>query len=494
MQYLFNAKEMKQADNNTIEHFKMPSLVLMERAALKTVDVIEEYGLNTANVLIVCGCGNNGGDGMAIARLLWQKSAKVTVCLLGDYEKCSNETKHQYDILKAYGIEVEHEIRQEQYTLVIDAIFGIGLSRDIEGGYKEAIESLNAMEAEKLAVDIPSGIHADSGKVMGCCFFAEHTVTFAYNKLGLTLFPGAKAAGKVTVADIGITGDSLLGKEPQVVALDKSDLSRLPKREPDSNKGSYGKVLVIAGSEQMAGAAYFAAKAAFFTGCGLVRVLTHEKNKTMINTNLPEAIVQTYDGKKQEKEEWVKAMNWADVIVIGPGLGQSTFSEQLLKLTLQTASVPVVLDADALNLLAKEKEVLKRPHTDLILTPHLGEMARLIDMPIDYIKKNLLLTAEEFAREYNVICVLKDARSVVSIPYGRTYVNLSGNHGMSTAGSGDVLSGMIGGLLAQGETSETAASLGVYLHGCAGDAAAKENGCYSLTASDILTGIKEVTK
>lgn len=494
MQYLFQAKEMKQADSNTIEHFKVPSLVLMERAALETVRVIEDYRLDTTKVLIVCGSGNNGGDGMAIARLLKQKNREVTVCLLGDYEKCSEETKRQSDILTAYGIEIEHEILEERYTLVIDAIFGIGLSRDIEGKYKEAIEKLNEMPATKLAVDIPSGIHADSGKIMGCCFFAEHTVTFAYNKLGLTLFPGAKAAGRVTVADIGITQESLLGKEVQVAALDESDLDRLPNREPDSNKGSYGKVLVIAGNEQMAGAAYFAAAAALFTGCGLVRVLTHEKNKTMLNTNLPEAIVQTYDGRKQEKEEWVDAVNWADVIVIGPGLGQSTFSRQLLKVTLQTASVPVVLDADALNLLAKEKEVLKRPHTDLILTPHIGEMARLIDMPIDYIKKNLILTAEEFAREYNVICVLKDARTILSIPYGRTYVNLSGNHGMSTAGSGDVLSGIIGGLLAQGAASETAASLGVYLHGCAGDKAAKKNGCYGLTASDILTGIKEVTK
>ncbi|MDD6183853.1 MAG: NAD(P)H-hydrate dehydratase [Lachnospiraceae bacterium] len=494
MQYLLNAKEMKQADTNTIEHFRVPSLVLMERAALKVVEVIEEERLNTGHTLIVCGCGNNGGDGLAVARMLRQKGAEVTVCLLGDYEKCSPQTKQQYDILIAYGVEIQKEIPEREYTLVIDAIFGIGLSRDVEGNYRDAILKMNEISADKLAVDIPSGIHSDSGRIMGCSFFAEHTVTFAYNKLGLNLYPGAEAAGKITVAEIGITEESFLGKEPQTIAFTEEDLTGLPKRQAESNKGTYGKVLVIAGNEQMAGAAYFSAKAAYLCGCGLVKVVTHENNKTMLHTKLPEALIQTYEGKKAEKESLIEAVNWADVIVVGPGLGQSPLSENILKTVLKTASVPMVLDADALNLLAKERELLKLPHTDLIVTPHLGEMARLADMPVDYIKKNLILTAEEFAREYNVICVLKDARTIISIPYGKTYVNLSGNHGMATGGSGDVLTGMIAGLLAGGVSPETAAALGVYLHGKAGDTAAGKAGHYSLMASDILDGISEVTK
>lgn len=512
MKYLLKAKEMKQADQNTIEIFGVPSLVLMERAALQVMETIERENMNDARTLVVCGAGNNGGDGMAVARMLYLKGRQVEVWLVGTYEKCSQETKKQYDILRVYGIEVcemgEHELAEQKslldgeqgnreyslYTLVIDALFGIGLSRNIEGRYQDAIEIMNHIRADKLAVDIPSGIHADSGDVMGCAFYADHTVSFAYDKLGLRLYPGAEAAGKITVADIGITKESFLNKEPQTLCLEESDWKLLPKRKADSNKGTYGKVLVIAGSEEMAGAAYFSAKAAFLTGCGLVKIFTHEKNRTMLNERIPEAILVTYDGKKNKKDALVEAVNWADVIVIGPGLGTSEVSAGILKTALQTTSVPMVVDADALNLLAQEKELLKRPHTDLILTPHLGEMSRLVEMPIAYLKKNLLEVAQEFAREYNVICVQKDVRTVTSIPYGKTYVNLSGNHGMATAGSGDVLSGIIGGLLAVGMNPEAAAAFGVWMHGLAGDAAAENTGYYSLMAGDILNGITEILR
>lgn len=499
MQYLLSAREMKQADKNTIEVFGVPSLVLMERAALRVIETIKGEGMDASRTLVVCGTGNNGGDGMAVARMLFLEGREVQVWLVGSYEKCSEETKKQYDILKAYGMDVLEDVGEEEwekdaFTLVIDAVFGIGLSRNIEGRYKEVLEWMNGMEARKLAVDIPSGIHADSGAVMGCCFYADHTVSFAYNKLGLCLYPGAEAAGKVHVVEIGITKESFLEKEPQTLAVDEGDLSLLPRRNADSNKGTYGKVLVIAGSEEMAGAAYFSAKAAYLTGCGLVKIFTHEKNRTMLNEKVPEAILVTYDGKKGRRDALVEAVNWADVVVIGPGLGTSEGAESILKTTLQTVSVPMVVDADALNLLAKERELLKRPHTDLILTPHLGEMSRLVDMPVEYVKKNLLEVAQEFAREYNVICVQKDARTITSIPYGKTYVNLSGNQGMATAGSGDVLSGMIGGLLAGGISSENAAALGVYLHGCSGNAMAEKTGYYSLMAGDILEGIKEVMR
>lgn len=497
MQYLLSAREMKQADKNTIEVFGVPSLVLMERAALRVIETVKREGLDASNTLVVCGTGNNGGDGMAVARMLFLEGREVRVWFVGSYEKCTEETKKQYDILKAYGIEIMEELSQEdrgRYTLVIDAVFGIGLSRNIEGRYREAIEVMNEIKAKKLAVDIPSGIHADSGAVMGCCFYADHTVSFAYNKLGLCLYPGAEAAGKVHVVEIGITRESFLDKEPQTLALDERDLSLLPRRRADSNKGTYGKVLVIAGSEQMAGAAYFSAKAAYLTGCGLVKIFTHEKNRTMLNEKVPEAILVTYDGKRGRKDALVEALNWADVVVIGPGLGTFEGAEAILKTTLQTVSVPMVVDADALNLLAKERELLKRPHTDLILTPHLGEMSRLVDMPVEYVKKNLFEVAQEFAREYHVICVQKDVRTITSIPYGKTYVNLSGNQGMATAGSGDVLSGMIGGLLAGGMSTELAAAMGVYLHGCSGDVMAEKTGYYSLMAGDILEGIKEVMR
>lgn len=499
MQYLLSAREMKQADKNTIEVFGVPSLVLMERAALRVMEVIEEERLDTLRTLVVCGTGNNGGDGMAVARMLHLEGKQVEVWLIGNPENCSEETKKQYDILKAYGVSVVEQkegcFQQESdYTLIIDALFGIGLSRNIEGVYQETIVEMNRLDGAKVAIDIPSGIHADSGAVMGSCFYADHTVTFAYNKTGLCLYPGADAAGQIHIRDIGITNESFLEKEPQMQMPQKEDLSGLPKRRDDSNKGTYGKVLVIAGSEEMSGAAYFSAKGAYLSGCGLVKVFTHEKNRTMLTTKLPEAILVTYDGKKSLKESLIAAVQWADVLVIGPGLGTSDTAKQILKVTIQTAAVPIVVDADALNLLSEELELLKGPHTDLIVTPHLGEMSRLVDMPTEYIKKNILMTAQEFSREYNVICVLKDARTITSIPYGKTYVNPSGNHGMATAGSGDVLTGIIAGFLAGGLAPEEAAVLGVYVHGLSGDVMASKTGYYSLMAEDILEGIKEVIK
>ena len=528
MKRIVGGSEMKALDGCTITGMGVPSCVLMERAALRVVEMIKKEAADAKKTLVVCGTGNNGGDGMAVARMLYLEGNDVEVWLIGNPEKCSEETKKQYDILKAYGIpvveqkegfceqfyaqkpDVEEEQAQIQTqiqrqtqiqaqtqtadTLIIDALFGIGLSRNVEGVHREAIEEMNRLEGTKIAVDIPSGIHADSGAVMGSCFYADHTVTFAYNKTGLCLYPGADAAGQIHIADIGITKESFLEKEPQMLMPQAEDLTRLPKRKADSNKGTYGKVLVIAGSEEMSGAAYFSAKAAYLSGCGLVKVFTHEKNRTMLTTRLPEAIPVTYDGKKNLKESLIAAVQWADVLVLGPGLGRSDTARQIVKLTIQTAAVPIVVDADALNLLSEELEILKGPHTDLIVTPHLGEMSRLVDMPIEYIKKNILMTAQDFSREYNVICVLKDARTITSIPYGKTYVNTSGNHGMATAGSGDVLTGIIAGFLAGGLTPEEAAVFGVYVHGLSGNAMVEKTGYYSLMAEDILDGIKEVLK
>ena len=257
MQYLLSAREMKQIDKNTIEVFGVPSLVLMERAALCVVEVIKKETADAKRTLVVCGTGNNGGDGMAVARMLYLEGNEVEVWLIGNPEKCSEETKKQYDILKAYGIpvveqkegfceqfyaqkpdveekqaEIQTQIQrqtqiqaqtQTAYTLIIDALFGIGLSRNVEGIHREAIEEMNRLEGTKIAIDIPSGIHADSGAVMGNCFYADHTVTFAYNKTGLWLYPGADAAGQIHIADIGITKESFLEKEPQMLMPQAED-------------------------------------------------------------------------------------------------------------------------------------------------------------------------------------------------------------------------------------------------------------------------------
>ncbi len=504
MRILVNSQEMKQCDTNTIERRKVPSLVLMERAALGVVEEISSRSIDSSRCLVVCGLGNNGGDGMAVARLLHQRGSDVTVVCDWKPEKATEQTRAQYEMLKAYEIpivpRVDVALGDRQYPLIIDAIFGIGLSREIEGHWCEEIRALNAMEGYKVAVDIPSGIHGDDGRRMGCAFRADLTVTFAYEKTGLLLYPGCEYAGEVAVRDIGIDRDSWFDAKPTAYAYEDSDISRMPTRKEHSNKGTYGRVLVIAGKHNMAGAAYFSGKAAAMTGCGLVKIFTAEDNRTIIQQLLPEAILETWTADETEQcdpdwnEKIENCVSWADVIVLGPGLGTDSVAEAIVTEVLQRAACPVIADADALNLLAKNPQPLRIRQGRTILTPHMGEMARLTGKSIEELSASMVNSAAAVAKEYRAVCVLKDARTVTALPDGTYYVNTSGNNGMSTAGAGDVLTGIIAGLIAQGMSVEEAAPLGVYLHGRAGDAIAGETGCYSMMASDILEGICQITK
>lgn len=493
MKYLLTSREMKQADNNTMEHFKVPSMVLMEQAAYQVVAVIDKLDISDKQIGVVCGPGNNGGDGFAVARILYLKGYAVSICFVGDDDKMSDECKTQKDICKQYQIPITKEICcLDTCNVLVDAILGVGLTREVTGEYAEIISHVNGQNAYKVAVDIPSGISADDGQIMGCAIKADCTVTFAFEKIGHCIYPGREYCGRVVLADIGITDHSLLDHKPQYGMLDDEDLKRLPKVSPDANKGSMGKVLLIAGSEEMAGAAYLAAHSAMITGCGMVKVYTHRQNRDMILSRLPEAIVVCYD--KFDEKECISLMQWSDVIAIGPGLSQSQIAESLVRCVLQNAAVPVVADADALNIIAKHKEILRQPHTDMIITPHIGEMARLTGNPILYIKDHRLPVCREFAQEYQVICVLKDATTVVSNPYGEMHINTTGTPGMATAGSGDVLTGIMAALIAQGLSSQEAAPLGVYLHGLAGEKAEESNGIHSMLASDLMQGMKMIYK
>jgi NAD(P)H-hydrate epimerase len=250
-------------------------------------------------------------------------------------------------------------------------------------------------------------------------------------------------------------------------------------------------LLIIAGSTNMAGAAYFSAKAAYRTGCGLVKIYTPEENRTVLQTLLPEAVLETYNSKPDE-EQLMQSLKWADAVVMGPGMGTSNPAARMLTFVLRNIGVPLLLDADALNILSKEPEALLLPHLDIVITPHLGEMARLTGDSISLIQTRLIETAQEFAMRYDVVCVLKDANTITAVPYGLTYVNTSGNHGMATAGSGDVLSGIIGTLLSQGVGVDMAASFGVYLHGRAGDAARASVGARAMIADDIIDGLPDI--
>lgn len=494
MKYLVNSREMKQYDMNTTEFFKLPSLLLMERAAVSFVDELKKYiDCNKKQVLVVCGTGNNGGDGLAIGRILRLAGAAADIVLCGERKKCTEQNKKQQEILKAYAFDIIEEIPADKsYDIVIDAVFGVGLTRTIEGKYQELLQKMNEINAFKAAVDIPSGVSADNGSVLGIAFKADLTVTFAFEKVGMRLWPGNEYTGTIITTEIGINERSFLDRKPAVAAYEKTDLSLLPKRSSHSNKGTFGKLLVIAGSLNMAGAALFSAKSAYAVGTGLVRVFTPEENRTIIQTGLPEAVLTTYQTKKVDLQELNEAIRWADVILCGPGIGMSDCAVQIVKNVIRNSSVPVVLDADALNIIAKDTSILLKPHTEMVLTPHLGEMSRLMGDTVSYIQTKLIDAAEEFARQYNVICVLKDEHTITSVPYAQTYINLSGNNGMATAGSGDILAGILAGLMAQGMRGEEAAPLAVYLHGLSGDEVIGHTGAAGLMASDLTDGLRTV--
>lgn len=493
MNILADSRQMKMCDNNTIHHFGIPSLVLMERAALATAEIVEEKVKPRACVLVVCGTGNNGGDGFAVARILHQKKYRVIPVMTGDWDKVTPETRQQMEICQAYGIEIYREIPVMEYGAVIDALFGIGLSREIRGKYAGNIEQMNELPGLKVAVDIPSGIQADTGNILGTAFRADITVTFAFAKPGLLLYPGAEYAGSVIVKDIGITPESFLNEKITVCELTKQDLQLVPERRDYSNKGSYGKVLVVAGHKNMAGAAFFSGKAAYATGAGLVKLYTEEENRIILQQLLPEAVLETYDSGLNP-EAFQSSMDSADVIVAGPGIGTEEKSEEIIKAVLKYAKVPVILDADGLNLLSQHLEWLQETKAPVLVTPHLGEMARLTKKSIFDIQKQLLQLAREFAEEYNVICILKDARTVTALPDGRAYINTSGNNGMAAAGAGDVLTGVLAGLIAQGMDIKQAAPLGVYLHGSGGDWIRRQSGTYGMTAQDIIEGVRQVLR
>lgn len=489
MEYLLKSNEMKKLDQYTIEEIGISSAVLMEKAALSVINEIQNNCDNMNRILVVCGCGNNGGDGIAIGRILSLQGKEVRIVFIGDENKATLETKRQIEIAKKYNIKIYNTFDKSEYNVIIDAVFGIGLTREVEGSYKNAIDSINQTKGFKVAIDIPSGISADTGAVMGVAVMADLTVAIAYKKIGHVLYPGALYCNKIVVNDIGIYGAETINS---VFSYTKEDLNKLPKRFAYSNKGTYGKALIIAGSINMAGAAYLAALSAYKTGCGLVRVVTPKENREILQSLIPEAILSTYDAKNPDMCFIQEAIEWADVINVGPGLGKSETAKRILQLVLEKRKCPLVIDADGINLLAMNDELLKENMENIVLTPHLKEMSGICKKNIEDIKEDLIGTATRLARKHTLVCALKDTRTVVADYDKKVYINQSGNNGMAKAGSGDILSGIITGLLAQRMKPFEGAVLGVYIHGLAGDSAAEKMGKYSMLARDIADSISNV--
>ncbi|MCI9068266.1 MAG: NAD(P)H-hydrate dehydratase [Lachnospiraceae bacterium] len=518
MQYLLTGRQMKAVDLYNIEEIGIPSLALMERAALETAREAERLCPEGGRVLAVCGTGNNGADGLAAVRMLFLHGRRAEALILGNAARATRENRIQQEILKKLGIPVytadnfpEYPIEgrrgtgkdpEEPYSLILDALFGIGLSRPPEGDAAEAVCRINRAGERGIpvvSVDIPSGISAETGQILGTAVRADVTVTFGYEKLGTILYPGTRYAGRRIVADIGFAQPPDMGEA--VRGFRPGERGNLPGRPQDGNKGTFGRVFLAAGSAGMSGAAYLSAKAAGISGAGLVQIHTERENVPILQTLLPEAVITVSDGGKGagQAEENGEAcsheeaggrglLRRAAVLVAGPGLSVKPSAGRLLRELLKerkALGIPCVLDADALNILARERDLFDHLEERTILTPHMGEMARLTGRSVGELKADPVGAAREFHKKYGVVCVLKDARTVVASGKG-IYVNLSGNDGMATGGAGDVLSGILGGLLAGGMEPEEAAETGVYLHGLAGDAAAERLGRRSMMAGDIL--------
>lgn len=489
MKYLVTAKEMKRYDSNTIEKTGIPGLVLMERAALAAFGEIERYAaenrLRERKVLVLTGIGNNGGDGLALARLLAEAGYQTEVWCVGDRDRACAQWKQQFAVLQNYPVETGSKPKREEYTILIDALFGVGLSRKLEGEFALAVRKFNQLSGYKVALDLPSGINSDTGEVMGTAVKADLTVVFGFLKRGLMMYPGCRFGGILKLFHAGINEYSFYGEDPGMFCYDETVSALLPPREPEGNKGTFGKVLLVAGSLNMAGAAVLAAKGAYRMGAGMVKVITPPENRLILQGQVPEALLGTL-------EELEQALGWADVIAAGPGLSKGSQAKEALKKVISESRLPVILDADCLNLLSESQDLQKelsrqgKEGRKIILTPHVGELSRLMNRSISQLKRDLPSAGLELARRIHAVVTAKDARTYTCRESGPVCMNCSGSSAMATAGSGDVLTGMIAGLLAQGMEAFAAASVGVYIHGKAGEKAAGELGEHGVMAGDIV--------
>ncbi len=502
---IVNTKQIKSIDRRAIREFGIPGPVLMESAASAVMAEMEKFfdGLRGVRVGIICGRGNNGGDGSALARRLRVRGIAVRVALLSTFGAVKGEAKINLSILRKMDVEIIENASARSLAdivawsdVLVDAMLGVGLSSPLTGIYARAVDMINTAGRPVVAIDIPTGIDADTGAIRGAAIKADLTVTMVLLKRGLVLHPGAQYAGTVRVADIGIP--------PEVIEQEKISMSLLDRdaawgvigqRAPDAHKGDFGHLMVVAGSPGKAGAAVMAARGALRSGTGLVSVAAPDGLVPIIQSQVAEAMcvpaaesIEGTIGIGAEKE-LLKAMGTMSACAIGPGLSTHYETVQTVRNLIQRLAIPAVIDADGLNALVGFTDLLKRTSRSVILTPHPGEMGRLLGISSDDVQKDRIGIASAFARKFKVTLVLKGAATLVATPKGWVFVNSTGNPGMASGGTGDALTGMIGGLLAQGYGASQAACLGVYLHGLAGDLAAQEKGEAGMIAGDLIEKI-----
>jgi len=501
---VLNTQQMREADRQTIDDIGIPSVVLMENAGRQAVAAMEAAfdDLASSKVGVLCGRGNNGGDGFVVARTLAQRGIEAAVYLLGSVADVRGDARTHLEILGRVGVTVVEVTNAQEWELhfsevsecdlIVDAIVGTGFHGPLTGLLETVVADVNGLGVPVVAIDLPTGVSADSHEVDGEAIEATMTVTLAAPKLPLILPPADAYGGDLVIADIGIPGavlDELDG--PWLELLTRERMRELvPARAGDSHKGDFGRVLVIAGSLGRTGAAHLAATGALRSGAGLVTIATPRSCLPILAAMAPEYMIEGLEETSSGAVDFGavdRVLDFkADVIAIGPGLGQDPSTAAFVQAVVERSGVPLVLDADALNAFTGDPErLLGRDGVDVIITPHPGEMARLLNLSIEQVQADRLDRARDFATAHRCHVVLKGHRTVIAGPEGRSFVNLTGNAGMATGGTGDLLTGMIAAWFAQILDAEAACKLAVYLHGTAGDLAEADEGEVALLPSDI---------
>jgi NAD(P)H-hydrate epimerase len=502
---LVKASEIKEMDRLTIAEIGIPGVVLMENAARGASRVFLAHFAPPANshVLILCGRGNNGGDGYVMARVLSEAGLKVTLLVFAEFQRIAGDALVNLEIFRRMGRDISEVTSERQWKkqrrllkdcdFVIDALLGTGISSSVRGLYGKVIEDVNRADKPVTAIDIPSGLNADTGQVMGVAVQADLTITFGFPKLGQLVFPGAGLVGRLVRTDIGIPV-AVAGRIPSRYRLmEAKDFHNLfaPDR-PDIHKGNRGHLLVLAGSTGKTGAAALTSLGALRAGAGLVTLGIPKSQNPVLETKVTEAMTfplpETPESSLSlEAEKAIfKLMEGKTAVAIGPGLSTHPETSSLVRRIVARCPLPMVIDADGLNALSSEPEALSRCKNRAILTPHPGEMARLAGMKTSEVQADRIGVAEAFVEKYGCWLVLKGARTVIAEPEGKIHINPTGNPALSSGGSGDVLTGLIAGFLARGWPPAKAATTGVYLHGLAADRLSEDMGQSGIMAGELL--------
>ncbi|MDF9824290.1 hydroxyethylthiazole kinase-like uncharacterized protein yjeF [Breznakia sp. PF5-3] len=493
---LVNAKQMRQIDEAAIHKYQIPSLELMENAGQQVYESIIQLVSKKDFIGIVCGIGNNAGDGFVVARKLYDDGYNVEILSIGEEANMSLDCKVNYN--KCTTLRIPFVDCMQSWDVVIDAIFGTGLSRNVEGAYASIIEKINALSTKVISIDIASGIDAATGHILGSVIKADYTLTLQTGKIGLYMYPGRIYSGHVEVLDIGIPQQLIDEMDSTIYLIEKKDMkSLLPSRSIHSNKGTYGKVLCVGGSMEMSGAISLAALAALRSGCGMITCAVPKCIKDVVACNVLESmriILSDINGHidKQAVIELKPRLSAYSCLLIGCGIGRSKDIEAVLEVLLDS-ELPLVIDADGIfalkSLLPKYKE-----RKNIIITPHLMEFARLVDKDIQEIIDNPIQEALAFTERYPYITLVLKSETSLVVQNRKVYVNTYGNNGLAKGGSGDVLAGIITGLYAQNKDALAAATLGVFLHAYSADVLLNEKTLYSMIPSDIFMQIDDIIK